>query len=246
MSNAQRRSATVDTNHVVWIGKNVTAAAPHVLQAGTPLVTVNVPASLGVFAVGTATFGPALTSPGVKGAVAIARDADEDGPGGDSTTTDGCSSITNNLGGKIALIDRGVCGFVVKVKNAQDAGANGVIIADNVPGSPGGISGVDDTITIPAVRISQADGNKLRALAARGRAQVTIGVNLRIRAGANAQGQVLLYAPNPVEPGSSYSHWDTSAFPNLLMEPEINFDLGHAIDLTGPALRDMGWTLDNP
>ena len=136
LNDAQRRAATVDTNHVVWIGKNVLSAAPHVLQSGTPLVTVNVPASLGSFAVGTATFGAPLTSPGVKGNVILAKDADEDGSGGESTATDGCSAISTSLRGKIALIDRGVCNFVDKVKNAQDAGAIGVIIADNVGGSP--------------------------------------------------------------------------------------------------------------
>jgi hypothetical protein len=50
-----------------------------------------------------------------------------------------------------------------------------------------------------------------------------------------------LYAPNPVEQGSSISHWDTSAMPNLLMEPNLSADLPHTVDLTLPALRDIGW-----
>src|SRR5262249_32969385 len=160
------------------------------------------------------TFGPELASPGVKGFVVNAA------------PSDGCSPIANNVNGKIALIDRGSCNFTVKVKNAQDAGAIGVIVVNNVPDTPTpGISGTDDTITIPVLLISQADGNKLRAAAARGRAQATIGINSKVLAGANLQGQVLLFAPNPVSPGSSYSHWDISAFPNLLMEPAINPDL---------------------
>ncbi|HEY4597799.1 MAG TPA: PA domain-containing protein [Thermoanaerobaculia bacterium] len=245
MTNAQRMAATIDSGHLVWTGKNVTAAAKQVLQAGTPLVTVNAPASLGSFAVGTATFGPSLTSPGVKGLVVNAQDEDEDGPGGASTATDGCSPIANDLSGKIALIDRGSCNFTVKVKNAQNAGAIGVILVNNVPGGPPpGLSGTDATLTIPAVLITQADGNKLRATAARGKAQATIGINPKVLAGANAQGQVLLFAPNPVAPGSSYSHWDISAFPNLLMEPAINADLTHGVDLTRQALIDIGWTLD--
>ena len=40
------------------------------------------------------------------------------------------------VNGKIALIDRGTCTFPEKVKNAQNAGAIGVIIADNAAGSP--------------------------------------------------------------------------------------------------------------
>ncbi len=49
-----------------------------------------------------------------------------------------------------------------------------------------------------------------------------------------------LYAPKKVEPGSSISHWDTSYFPDLLMEP---FATGPKfnIDLSKHALQDMGW-----
>ena len=41
-------------------------------------------------------------------------------------------------------------------------------------------------------------------------------------------------------PGSSISHWDISAFPNLLMEPSINPDLDE-IDLTFHNFYDIGW-----
>ena len=44
--------------------------------------------------------------------------------------------------------------------------------------------------------------------------------------------RMLLYAPNPLVLGSSSSHWDPIAFPNLLMEPSINHDLTHGVDLT--------------
>jgi hypothetical protein len=243
MTDAERQAATLDTNHVIWTGINVRAAAPHVLQPGTPLVTVNTPASLGNFRVGTATFGPVLTSPGVTGSVIVAQDpANAAGP----SVTDGCSAITNNLTGQIALLDRGTCGFAVKVKNAQNAGAIAVLIADNVAGSPpAGMSGVDPTITIPSVRITLANGNSIKSALASGPVNVTIGVNLNILAGADPSGRPLLYAPVPVVSGSSYSHWDTIAFPNLLMEPAINSDLTHSVDLTRQEMIDIGWFSDN-
>ena len=57
--------------------------------------------------------------------------------------------------------------------------------------------------------------------------------------------RLLLYAPNPLEPGSSISHWDLTAKPNLLMEPSINDDLTLEVtppkDLTLPLLKDLGW-----
>jgi hypothetical protein len=241
-TDAERATSVLDTNHVVWTGINVNAAVPNVLQLGTPLVTVITPASLGTFRVGTATFGPVLASPGVTGNVAVGIDAaDAAGP----STTDGCSAITTNLTGKIGLVDRGTCGFVVKAKNLQNAGAIGVLIADNVAGSPpAGMSGVDPTVTIPAVRITLDNGNAVKSALASGTVKVTLGVNLSVRAGADPSGRALLNAPVPLVSGSSYSHWDPIAFPNLLMEPAINSDLTHNVDLTRQEMIDIGWFSD--
>ena len=153
--------------------------------------------------------------------------------------------------GKIALVDRGVCTFNVKAANAQAAVAVVVLIADNVAGSPpAGLGGTDPTITIPAVRITLADGTALKnALKTSSRLRsgviANLGINLPLFAGADSAGRVLMYAPNPFQGGSSVSHWDVSAFPNLLMEPTINGDLTHEVtpphDLTFPLLQDIGW-----
>ncbi len=40
---------------------------------------------------------------------------------------DGCEAIANDIDGKIALVERGNCDFTVKVINAQNAGAIGVM-----------------------------------------------------------------------------------------------------------------------
>jgi uncharacterized repeat protein (TIGR01451 family) len=132
-----------------------------------PVVQVSSPAAVaGTYLAAGALFGPALTPsgtpPGPHNVVLATDPADGAGP----STTDGCSPLTNAaaVSGNIAMIDRGTCGFIVKVKNAQNAGAVGVIIVDNAPGSPpAGLGGADPTITIPAVRITLADGNQLKA-----------------------------------------------------------------------------------
>lgn len=80
---------------------------------------------------------------------------------------DGCESAVNpdQLAGKIAVIDRGACGFTVKVKNAQDAGAIAVLIANNRDGDVArGLGGVDDSVTIPSLMISQNGGITVDAL----------------------------------------------------------------------------------
>ena len=251
MSNAQRAASAINTGHVSWMGSAVTAAVPSVLAAGTPLLKVNSPAPIaGNYLVGTASFGPALASPGVTGNVVLAQDPDEDGGATLFTGTDGCSALTNAaaMAGNVAILDRGACGFTVKVKNAQNAGAIAVLVADNVAGSPpAGMSGVDPTITIPSVRITLADANTIKTQLGVG-VNVTLSVDPTVRAGADAAGRALLYTPNPVAPGSTISHWDVSAFPNQLMEPAINSDLTHSVqppeDLTLPLLRDVGWYPD--
>lgn len=57
-------------------------------------------------------------------------------------------------------------------------------------------------------------------------------------------GRVRLFAPNPVQPGSSVSHWDSVALPNLLMEPAINSGLPLTLDLSRQQMRDIGWYRD--
>jgi hypothetical protein len=59
-----------------------------------------------------------------------------------------------------------------------------------------------------------------------------------------AFGRVQLFAPGSYQPGSSVSHWDTVAAPNLLMEPIINRGLALDLDLTKQQLRDIGWYRD--
>jgi hypothetical protein len=243
MTNAERAASALNSRKVVFDGAFVTAGVPNVLSFGVTLLRVNSPAGItGNYSVGGASFGPAITSTPLTGDVVQALDASNaDGP----STSDGCSAITNAVAGKIAMMDRGTCGFVVKVKNAQNAGAIGVIIADNAAGSPPpDLGGADPTITIPSVRVTLQDGNTIKAQLASG-VNVTLSKDFSVRAGADSNNRMLINAPNPIASGSSISHFDPIAFRNLLMEPAINGDLTHNVkapfDLTFELLRDIGW-----
>ena len=255
MDNRQRVASAINVRNVVWDGEAVTDDVPNVLSLGVPQMIVNTPAGIaGTYNLGDAAFGAPLTPAGITGNVVQAIDPDEpDLPGLPPTiftAFDACSPLTNaaDIVGNIALVDRGACGFIVKVKNAQDAGAIAVIVADNVAGSPpAGLGGADPTITIPSGRITLDDGNKLKATASPG-VNVTLFSNEALRAGANLQGFAQLWAVVPVALGSSISHWDVIARRNQLMEPAINVDLTNAVeppmDLTLPLLRDIGWFPD--
>ena len=59
-------------------------------------------------------------------------------------------------------------------------------------------------------------------------------------AGVNA-GRMRMYAPNPVQPGSSVSHFDTALAPDELMEPILTPNAEDYI--TYFLLRDVGWQM---
>lgn len=62
--------------------------------------------------------------------------------------------------------------------------------------------------------------------------------------GADAAGRILLYTPEPVESGSSVSHWDRRANPDLLMEPALSPGPGApGLDVTPAVMEDLGWRL---
>ncbi len=243
MTNAERQASAINGRDVVWDGATVTSNVPGVLSLGVPQLIVNSPPAIaGGYAAGTAAFGAPLTAAGVTASVALVND-------GVAPTSDACTALpAGSLTGLIGLADRGTCTFVVKVKIMQDAGALAALIADNVADDPpAGLGGVDPAITIPSVRITLATGNAIKANLGGG-VNATLGLNMALRAGANAQGFAQLWAVNPVALGSSISHWDIIAFPNQLMEPAINPDLTNSVepplDLTLPLMRDVGWFPD--
>ncbi len=257
-----QRAASALSDNLVWAGPLVTAAVPNVLQVGVPNVAASSPSlPLQNFNVGTASFGPAITNPGITrqigqvidgnvanvGPVGLACNPND--PAAAATLSPANAAAVN---GKIALVDRGTCSFVIKVKACQDAGAVGVIVVDNAVGSPpAGLGGADPTITIPAVRVTQSDGATIKAALARrsrgAQANVvaTLGLDNSRRAGADSSNRAKMYAPNPFQSGSSVSHYDVSATPNLIMEPAINAGLGQSVvppaDLTFTLFQDIGW-----
>lgn len=141
-------------------------------------LTINSPASIAgeydaavnVFTLGNV---PLLPSPGVSQDLVLYDDGTPD-------TSDGCGPAINAaaLNGKIAVIRRGDCPFVEKVKAAQNAGAIAVIIVNNDVANPNqlvNMSGEDATINIPAICVTYNLGEAI--IAAMG--TTTVNVNLK-------------------------------------------------------------------
>ncbi len=236
MTNAERAASAINDPNLVWTGPNVTAEFPNVL--GSPAVfTINSPAGIaGDYDIQTASFGPAIPDAGLTADVVLA----DDGTGVD--VNDACEAINTDLTGAIAIVNRGSCNFTAKVINAQNAGAVGVLVANNVPDGLPPMGGADPLVTIPSVGISQADGALITGSATT--VNATLGYDVSSFAGTQG-GFVRLFAPDPFQGGSSVSHWSTAANPNLLMEPSITSTIFDEIDLTLQLFQDIGWNTNS-
>lgn len=98
---------------------------------------------------------------------------------GTADDTLGCGVLTNSadIAGKIAIVYRGVCEFGAKALNAQNAGAVGVVIVNNVPGAPVGMAAGSSgsAVFIPVVMISQDDGALIHDDVVAGNVEMFIG-----------------------------------------------------------------------
>ncbi|MEZ4298523.1 MAG: M36 family metallopeptidase [Polyangiaceae bacterium] len=95
---------------------------------------------------------------------------------GGANPNDACENITNNVTGKIALIDRGQCTFESKVLRAQQAGAIGVLLANNQNNGLPPMTDDPNTsgVTIGSFGVSQATGNTLKNSLMNGAVTVTM------------------------------------------------------------------------
>lgn len=231
MNNAQRVASAVNDPDLVWTGEETNRYISRFLTSA-PAVIVSAPAAIaGVYSdVQTASFGPQVPAAGVSGNVAVA------------SPLEACSALTNAaaISGNIALVDRGTCNFSDKVAFAQAAGAIGVLVANNTTGLPG-MGGTNSSITIPSLGITQALGNSLKANLPAPGVTLSMAPNPGGGLSGTRNGCMRMFAPNPVQSGSSVSHFTSDAFPNLLMEPALNRTIFDRVDLTIELFRDIGW-----
>ena len=249
MSAEERRRSAISGERLSWNGPHVKAAVPVVLAPRSAL-RLSGPAAgraAGTYEVGDASFGPPLATPAVTGQVMPVTDQ-ADGSGFACTPLSAINAAA--VRGNIALVDRGGCAFVIKARIVQNAGAIGMIVADNAPGPITGLGGSDTLVTIPAVRVTQESGQRIKeVLLRRSRTGsgvlASLGLDADRLAGADLQKRARMYSPEEYSPGSSVSHYSTDAKPNQLMEPSINDDLQHIVkpprDLSYPLLQDIGW-----
>ncbi|MDU0347879.1 S8 family serine peptidase [Actinomyces sp. MRS3W] len=152
------------------------AAGAHVLSAGSVDNTIAESYYLAVSSQSSGTEVRYLYSLAEGGATSVVRDDDAHYPlvaagdpaadGGDETTDASllCQPVSADaFSGAVVLVRRGGCSFYDKAANAEAAGAVAVIFDNNAAGAFGvTLTGGASTITIPAVAISQEDGDAIR------------------------------------------------------------------------------------
>ncbi|MGJ8678664.1 MAG: PA domain-containing protein [Akkermansiaceae bacterium] len=243
MNNSARATSATNDPFLVWFGPYSNTAADGVSNYITS-GKQNFSVAGTSFAAQQADFSSSISDSGFTGNLVLVND-------GIDITSDAAQIIINtaDLNGNIALVDRGLINFDLKVSRAQDAGALAVIIANNVDGdaliSPSG----DSTNPVPVIFVSENSGNELKALLSSGNpVNVTMLTSSLIvnededEPATEFQTNIRLHAPSTLQPGSSVSHWSTAASPNLLMEPSINSGLRDNLDLSPLLMKDIGWS----
>jgi hypothetical protein len=166
---------------------------------------------------------PDFNTPGtfIQGTLKIVEDGT---PGtndqGHPISQEGCSPLTNDLTGKIAVVYRNTCEFGAKAKNAQDAGAIGVIVINRDPEVINMGAGADGAnVTIPVVMLTNTDGAALVAEMTNGDVEVFIGNKTGL-----FDNDIALLSSAVLRP-------KYGAIPAMLAQngTEFNFDLGARI-----------------
>jgi hypothetical protein len=116
----------------------------------------------GVYPASLAEFGAQIDTNLFTGEVVFVDD-------GSGVTSDACQPIINGneLAGKIAMIDRGDCEFGFKILNAEEQGAIGAIICNNIGTGlvQMGAGIVGNQVTIPSVFLTKDDCARIRVYA---------------------------------------------------------------------------------
>lgn len=240
MSAAERAFSITNPFGLVWLGERVTNAAPRLLSPGKPTLVIEDEEPIVLLA--EPSFGPFIDEEEREGALLylapdIVCDIPQPFGGGDA----------------IVLLEAGGCADLAgQIRIVQELGAVAVLSRAELPGAPPrSVDAPGPGVLIPALALTQ---QRFDALVER----LASGENLRASLsttpgaiGTDALGRVLLNATDPVQVGSSASHWDASlrkagsddsVAHNLLMEPAAGGALENAVnDLSVQLLQDIGW-----
>ena len=246
MTDAQRLASMRHVRQLVWNGDNVRQVAATKLAHGVPTLVVTPEAPGLAGDLGETNFGPLIELAGASGLAGPSGLAGVSGPLVVGNPITGCAGLSPRAGGIFLLAGGTVCSALNQADYASRAGALAVLLADaNGFAPPSSVELPPDQlrqlpVNIPVLTISRSDGQLLIDNLSRAPI-VTLGADATRLAGADANGRPFLYASDPIRPGSTASHWDPLARPDLVEEPESGYEHPHDIRLEAALLRDIGW-----
>ena len=232
MTNAQRAASAQNVRHLVWQGENVTKTAAKVLAMGAPRIALAPAVNGFTGALSEADFGRFLSAGAVNAPIVI------------GSPIDGCA-LPPVYTGKVVLFAGGNCPSSQKSQLAQSGGALAILISD-----ANGIEppfSLDDPpsqvamfpVHIPVIGVTNADAVLLTGVS---NESVTLDADATRFVGADGQGQMYMYATRPLLEGSTVSHWDTLARPDLMEEPNASYTVSHDLRMEAALMRHIGWT----
>jgi hypothetical protein len=230
LSDAERLTSTTNVRQLVFDGVRTQAASAALLAKGAPSLVID----------------PVVT--GFSGFVATAAFAENpalnpaSGPLQLLASGAGCKGTLSGVRGAVILAAP-TCDAYMIVQAAAAGGAVGALIEvpspAPTPARPLPLASVN--VDIPVITLGTSDANLLVQALQQHSLTARLGGSPALALGADPQQRPFLYATNPVSKGSSVSHFDPLAYPDLLMEPFSTPPAKHDPDLTLPALQDIGW-----
>jgi hypothetical protein len=236
MSNTERKASLLNARKVVWDGKRLQAVAAWFLAKGLPSVQV-APAPNGYTGfVGEANFGPLVADKGsLTGQPVFA------------TAPSSCALSGTGFSGKIVIVTSPTtCASLGVASFVEGYGGIAMLFAYDEAGSPppealesSAEQLAQYPVKIPTLALTRDDANLIRSASS---ATLTISADSSRQVGADASGRTLLYASNPIQSGSTGSHWDPLVRPNLLLEPVEQPITVTDLVMERALLWDIGWT----
>ncbi|HEX5657980.1 MAG TPA: PA domain-containing protein [Polyangiales bacterium] len=233
---SERVSSASNVRRLVFDGESARVMARELLGTGVPTLRLEpMPAGISLTrAVSDVELATNAAKAPVSGPLVLA------------SPTDACTGPNNDVRGAVVLLENGPdCAWQDGLANITAAGAVGAVFLVSAPATspaePLDAYGYGSASTVRAVTVAAETGLAIFHALQRGAITATLDGEPSAILGADAQGRPLLFASQPGLPGSSLSHFDSLARPNLLMEAYIQGGSNHDVDLTLAVLRDIGW-----
>jgi MYXO-CTERM domain-containing protein len=237
MTDAQRKASLTNVHKVVWDGKRVQVVAARMAAKGLPSVQVSPSLSNFSGIIGEANYGRLVADgAAISGQVAVA------------TVSSSCSISSASFSGKIALIlSSSSCSSLSAAYTVERSGGLAMLFAYNLAATPPPIAlevnaeqMAQFPVTIPTLALTFDDATLIKNAAAS--STITLSADKSRAVGVDASGNTLLYASNPIQPGSTGAHWDPLVRPNLIEEPVEQPISVTNLEMERALLWDIGWT----